>query len=89
MTSVLLGQLWVSDEPETYYVVGVDYIDGTMTATVVPVRIEGTGAGAVVKAAGKRRQVRTVDMLDRWMPTSHAPPEPSTWHARLMADDDD
>jgi hypothetical protein len=89
MTGVRPDQLWVSDEPETYFVVGVDYIDGAMTATVVPVRIEGTGPGAVIISKGKRKRVPTVDMLDRWMPTTHAPPEASTWHTRLMSDDED
>jgi hypothetical protein len=87
MTGVQPKQLWVSSEaePQVFYVSSVQ-LDGM--ANVIPVRIDGTGRQAQVVRTGKTRRVRTSEMLDTWMPTTHEPDPSPTWHERIMADDE-
>lgn len=92
MSGVRPGQLWVSPDPETFYVEAIDYVNGEMTATVLPVRISGTGPGAVILPArgkGGRLKIKTSVMLEFWMPTTHEPSPAPTWHERILADDED
>ncbi len=74
------GQLWVSAEPRTYYVVKVH----SGLAFVVPVRIKGTGKDAQVIADGNVSRLPVSEILDTWMPTGMPMKVPRTWHEQLM-----
>lgn len=75
------GQLWVSSEPQTYYIAKVHL----GVAFVVPVRLNGVGKNAQVIADGKVKRLPVSEILDTWMPTGTPTKIPRTWHEQLMA----
>jgi hypothetical protein len=85
VSGVQPGQLWISPEPETYYVSAIGN-DGTVC--VVPVRISGTGPHAQIIRKGDSKSVKTSEMLELWMPTAKTSEPGPTWHERIMADED-
>jgi hypothetical protein len=80
MSSIEGGQLWVSAEPQTYYVAKV--VSGI--AFMVPVRISGVGKDAKVIANGAVQRLPVSEILDTWMPAGMPTKVPRTWHEQLL-----
>jgi hypothetical protein len=80
MSDIAGGQLWVSSEPQTYYIAKVHL----GVAFVVPVRISGVGKDAKVIANGKVTRLPVSEILDTWMPAGMPTKVPRTWHEQLL-----
>ena len=80
MSDIAGGQLWISSEPQTFYVAKVHL----GVAFVVPVRIKGTGKNAQVIADGAVQRKPVSEILDTWMPAGMPTKVPRTWHEQLL-----
>lgn len=85
MSEIAGGQLWVSTEPQTYYVAKVH----SGVAFMVPVRIAGVGKKAKVIADGEVKRVPVSEILELWMPAGMPTKIPRTWHEQLLEQLDD
>lgn len=85
MSDIAGGQLWISSEPQTYYIAKVHL----GVAFVVPVRISGVGKDAKVIANGEVRRLHVSEILDTWMPAGMPMKVPRTWHEQLLEHLDD
>ena len=78
--SVAPGQLWAAVPKSLFFVSRVDL----GIATVVSVRVTGTGKDAKIVALGKVMRVSVEAMLEAWLPAGMPMPEPRTWHDQLL-----
>ena len=78
--SVAPGQLWAAVPKSLFLVSRVDL----GIATVVSVRVTGTGKDAKIVALGKAMRVAVEAMLEAWLPAGMPMPEPTftAWAVR-------